>query len=332
MKILKTNILLVLLLISTIIFNSCNTEEIDSEILSTNVTPEINNEGNSGNTNTNNPIGNEGEITLYTIVGDNIVKKQDYKVTGQDLIYQQNTAKHQELWQLTKKIIPANYRTKMSEFLIYNGDVSGSAGFVFETKPDLSKWQMGIAINFADDQSELVYTIIHEFGHILTLNNDQVDASIDNSSCKNYYTGEGCAKATSYIHKLQNNHWADIWEEFNKAKETETEMEAFYKKYESRFVTQYASTNPGEDIAEVFATFVTRNSGVNGNSIAEQKIQLMYNHSELIDLRNYIRSNLGATSTSRSSKGEKSLLPAPGSWKQANTFGNPNKSHCLHKK
>ncbi len=320
------------ILLSFVTFNSCNTEEIDDG-LTTTVNPDTN--SNPGDTtdnpdNTNNPTGSDGEITLYTIDGDNIIKKQDYKVTGQDLAYQQDTKKHQELWSLTKKIIPANYRTKMNEFLIYNGDVSGSSGFVIETKSDLSKWQMGVAINFANDQKELAYTIIHEFGHILTLNNDQVDAIINEANCSNYYTGEGCSKTASYINKLQSNYWADIWEEFIKAKDTETAMESFYTKYSSRYVTQYASTNPGEDIAEVFATFVTRNGGVNGSSIAEQKIQLMYNHNELIELRNYIRNNLGASSTSRSNK--KSILPAPGSWKKANTFGNPNKSHCSHKK
>ncbi len=328
MKNLKILFLLAILA-SFVTFSSCNTEEID-EGLTTSVNPDTNTNVGDTPDNTDNPTGSDGEITLYTINGDHIVKKQDYKVSGQDLAYQQDTKKHQELWSLTKKIIPANYRTKMSEFLIYNGDVSGSAGFVIETKPDLSKWQMGIAINYANDQKELVYTIIHEFGHILTLNNDQVNANINETSCGNFYTGEGCSKTASYINKLHKNHWADIWSEFIKAKDTETAMEGFYNKYSSRYVTQYASTNPGEDIAEVFATFVTRNSGVNGNSIAEQKIQLMYNHNELIELRNYIRNNLGASSTSRSSK--TSILPAPGSWKQANTFGNPNKSHCTHKK
>lgn len=339
MKNLK-NLILIALLSSFTIFNSCNKDDIYEDNLLTNVTDNNDNNDNSNNGNntgndgdgdaSNNPTGSEGEITLYTINGENIVKKQDYKVSGQDLTYQQDTKKHQELWELTKKIIPTKYRDKMSGFLIYNGEVTGSAGFVVETQSDLSKWRMGIAINYADDQKELIYTIIHEFGHILTLNNSQVDASIDNASCSNFFTGEGCAKTESYINKLQSKYWADIWGEYTSARDAENGMEGFYNKYKTRYVTQYASTNPGEDIAEVFATFVTRNGGVNGSSIAEQKIQLMYDHSELIELRNYIRNNLGSSSASRSSK--KSLLPAPGSWKKANTFGNTNSSHCQHKK
>jgi len=216
----------------------------------------------------------------------------------------------------------------MSQFMIFAGESNGTAGYVYNTTVDLSKWGMGIAIDFAYEGGfnaggELAYTIIHEFGHILTLENRQVDASISESDCKNYFVGEGCAKAEAYINKTYQKGWADIWDEFLKVQEKESESasEEFYTKYEERFVTGYASTNPGEDIAEVFATFVTRNGGVNGSSIAEQKIQIMYDHPELIELRNYIRGNTA------NEKG-RSYLPIAGAWKKATTFGNPKQTHC----
>ena len=333
MRKLKHLLAIAILIVSISLFNSCSKDDsFNNDFNSGFVDSTGNSSGdtNSGNDNSdngnNNPSGEEGEITLYRVQGESIVKITDYNVTGQDLNYQQDTQKHQELWDLVKKVMPASYRTKMSEFLIYNGDVSGSAGFVFETASDLSKWRMGIAINYADDQQELTYTVIHEFGHILTLNNDQVNASISQNSCSTYFTGEGCSKTASYINKLQSQYWVDIWSEFQTAQNSQTGMQQFYNANSNRFVTQYAATNPGEDIAEVFATFITRNGGVNGNSIAEQKIQLMYNHSELVSLRNYIRGNLGGAT-----KNGRSLLPSPGSWKQANTFGNPKKSHCSNK-
>lgn len=267
----------------------------------------------------------EGEITVYRVNGDNIVKEKDYEVSGKALDFQKDVAKHQEIWELTKKIIPANYLTKMSRFMIFAGEDSGTAGYVYNTTDDLSKWEMGIAIDFAYEggfnaDGELAYTIIHEFGHILTLEIAQVDASISESNCTNYFVGEGCARKEAYINKLQTNFWADIADEHSKLGENFEEQDQFYEKYKDRFVTNYASTNPGEDIAEVFATFVTRNGGVNGNAIAEQKIQLMYDHSELIGLRNFIRGNM------TSAKGKRAL-PQAGMWKQAKTFGNPKKMH-----
>ncbi|MEK6155085.1 hypothetical protein WIW50_17575 [Flavobacteriaceae bacterium 3-367] len=270
--------------------------------------------------------GDAGSITLYTVNGDNISKVTDYKVSGKELEFQKDTQKHQEIWELVKKIIPLNHRSKMSRFMIFAGEGDGTAGYVYNTSQDLSKWEMGIAIDFAyqggfNAGGELAYTIIHEFGHILTLDNTQVDASISEANCNNFFTGEGCAKTESYINKLYTRFWADIWGEFTNLGQSQSAQEAFYNKYQDRFVTGYASTNPGEDIAEVFATFVTRNGGPSGNSIAEQKIQLMYDHPELISLRNYVRDNMA------SAKG-RSFLPAAGKWKKANTFGDPKKTHC----
>ncbi|SNY95435.1 putative zinc-binding metallopeptidase [Flagellimonas pacifica] len=288
-----------------------------------------NNDENPGDNSGNEEGEGEGEITLYTVEGSNIVKKTDYKVSGSDLEFQKDTNKHNEVWELVKKIVPASYLSKMSEFMIFSGENSGTAGYVFPTSNDLSKWQMGIAIDFAyqggfNAGGELAYTIIHEFGHILTLDIDQVDASISQSNCNNYFTGEGCAKTDSYINKLQTRYWADIWSEYETAQDSEEKLEQFYQKHRDRYVTAYASTNPGEDIAEVFATFVTRKGGPNGNSIAEQKIQLMYNHPELITFRDFIRGNMS------SSKG-RSYLPIAGSWKKAKIIGNPKKG-CTHRK
>lgn len=283
---------------------------------------QVSTSGNTGNTD------DEGNITLYKVEGDKIVKEKDYKVTGKLLEFQKDTKKHEEIWNLVKKIVPEGYRSKMSEFVIFAGEKDDTAGYVIERTQDLSKWQMGIAIDFAytggfNADGQLAYTIIHEFGHIITLEKSQVDSSIAEANCKNFFTGEGCSRDNSNINKLYQNHWADIWDEFLKAN-SESDKQKFYDKYKDRYVTQYASTNPGEDIAEVFATFVTRAGGVNENNRAEKKIGIMYNDAEMIKLRNHIRGNIA--------KSSKNFLPAPGSWKNANTFGNKNKTHCGYNK
>ena len=312
----------IVLLIISISFIGCIRDD-DTALLTDPVGDNSGNGGNGDGSGGGSQAGSQGEITLYRVSGNDLEKIRDYQVTGQDLAYQNDVAKHQELWTLTKNVVPITHRDKMSEFMIYNGSVTGSAGYVFETKNDLSEWQMGLAINFADDQTELAYTTIHEFGHILTLNNTQVDASITSGSCSNYFTGEGCAKVNAYINKLQSLYWADIWAEYQQAKTSESAHQAFYQKYQDRFVTNYAATNPGEDIAEVFAVFVTRDDKPAGNTIAEKKILLMYDHTELVELRDYIRNNLSL----RGRRG-RSILPTPGSWKKANTLGDSHKSHC----
>jgi len=284
---------------------------------------------NNNNTATVDQSEFENEILLYSIKGDDLSPKAIYNVKNKDLEYQKDVEKHQQIWTLVKKIIPSSYRNKLKEFLIYKGEVDGSAGFVVELKKDLSEWQMGIAIDFAYDggfntDGELAYTIIHEFGHILTLDNTQLNSSISQNDCTNYFPGEGCAEENSYINELQKLYWADIWSEFEQAGDDETKQDEFYNKHKTRFVTQYASTNPAEDIAEVFSTFVTQKNKPTGNTIADKKILLMYNRAELVSLRNSIRQNTASRAKGLNTSFK---LPKPGAWKKANTFGNPKKTH-----
>ncbi|MEE9361453.1 MAG: hypothetical protein V3U92_02510 [Cellulophaga sp.] len=283
----------------------------------------------------NNESSDEGEITLYRIKGENLEKIKDFKVTGKDLQFQKDTQKHQEIWALVKKIIPLSHRNRINELVLYNGEKGESAGFVFETSKDLSTWRIGIAIDYAYEggfnaNGELAYTIIHEFGHVLTLDKTQVNSNISKNDCTHFFTGEGCAKEESFINQLFSRFWKDIWSEFEQAGDNETKREAFYNKYKTRFVTNYAASNPGEDIAEVFAIFVTEKDTPTGNSIVEQKTKLMYDSQELVSLRNYIRGSISSSSKNSGSKNKLSFLPEPGSWKQASTFGKSDKLHCSH--
>jgi len=322
---------MIAIIIISISFYGCSNQDEDLIFLTDPVGDTGGNDGNNGSGNSgggNNgggtQTGTDGEITLYRVAGSAIEKIRDYQVSGQDLVYQNDVTRHQELWRLTKDVVPQSHRNYMNEFMIYNGEVTGSAGYVYETAEDLSTWQMGLAINYADDQNELLYTIIHEFGHILTLNNTQLDSSISSGSCSNYFPGEGCAKAAAFINKLYSLGWADIWNEYQQAQGSASTMQTFYNQHQDRFVTNYAATNPGEDIAEVFATFVTMTERPAGNNIAERKILLMYDEPELVQLRNYIRGNLMS--------GRQAIALTPGSWKRANTIGTHKSSYCgLHR-
>lgn len=300
------NIRLIFLFSLLLVFQSC-TSGSDDLNLNNSGSGEVNNgntdgntDGNNGNSNNNqsNPVGTDGEITLYSVHGEDISKIVDYQVSGQDLVYQQDLQEHQKLWRLVKKIVPLNYRDKIGEFLIYNGSVTETNGLSVQINNDLSKWKLGIAINYSnDDQQKLIYTIVHEFGHILTLNNDQINTTIREDNCTTFYTDLGCSKSDSYLNQFQNQFWSDIWDSFLTAQgDGIMGIQSFYTTYSDRFLVQNSANNPKEDIADAFAIFVTREEAATGNSIAEQKIEFMYNFSELVSLRNYIRTNLGSSS------------------------------------
>lgn len=260
----------------------------------------------------------EGNITLYSVDGRDINKLKDYKVSDNLLELQKDTQKHQEVWGLISKIIPDNHTKFFNEYIVFAGEGNGTAGYVVQTKEDLTKWQIGIAIDFAyeggfNKDGELSYTIIHEFGHVVTLNNTQVDSRKNENDSKNYFPGEGEARDESYINALYQNYWKDIEAEFKDLGDDESKQQAFYEKYQDRFVTQYASTNPGEDIAECFTHFVIFDKPT-GDTYANKKVQLFYNYPELVELRNYIRKSLNIGTKSKST-------PVIKVWKRGATFG-----------
>lgn len=251
-------------------------------------------ETSNQNNDNNQDEASENALTLYRVADNEIIKVKDYPVAGNLKSLQSATLKHQDMWSFFKKMIPENERRFISEFEVFYGG-NELAGYVAPIDVnDLSSWKMGLAIDLAENldkvdlQDEFTYTCIHEFGHILTLNDTQVDAAVGEQSCDHYFTGEGCSGDDSYINRIFELGWEDIIAEFNRI-ETDAEAEDFYQKYADRFVTPYASSNPGEDVAEVFTIFVTQDNPPTGNTIADQKVQAMYSFPELVQLRNKIR-------------------------------------------
>ena len=238
--------------------------------------------------------------------GDQIDRVKDYSVSGKLLDYQLDYDKHFKMWEFTKKLIPSKERIRITEFIVFfgNDDLAGYVEPVNEG--DLSAWRMGLAIDLADKLDEVdfknffTYVTIHEFGHIATLNETQIDVNVNEGSCTTYFPGEGCARSSSYINALFDLGWSDIYE----GEDSQTD---FYSKYPDRFVTDYAASNPAEDIAEVFAYFITKENQPTGNSIADKKIKKLYDYPELVKLREDMRGNPAL----RAMK--------PGSWKS-----NPN--------
>jgi hypothetical protein len=64
-------------------------------------------------------------------------------------------------------------------------------------------------------------------------------------------------------------------------------IDELYTKYSDQFVTDYAATNPHEDIAESWTEFIMRPRPT-GTSIADDKVQFFYEFPELVQLRSEI--------------------------------------------
>ena len=169
--------------------------------------------------------------------------------------------------------------------------------------------------------------MIHENAHILSLGSSQSDnddpyssTGIDDlyeepytelieivqkkeAACApNYYTDvSGCMKNNSYMNKFFQEFWVDIYPsfkwfyEFDDYDKFENHNNLFYQKYKTQFVTWYAATNPDEDFAESFTVFVLKEKPTKSTvsfTHSDQKILFFYDFPELVEMRDFIRSNL----------------------------------------
>ncbi len=239
--------------------------------------------------------GSDGEsvLTTYRINGDDLDKIKDHNVDPKYQSFQQDYAKHLAMWQFVTRLIPYEFRGRLAEFEVFHGE-NDLLGYVAPVNDgDLSRWKFALAIDAANNLEQIdfkdffTYVVIHEYGHVLTLNESEI--RINYTNCNTFETQEGCTKTNSFIYQNFQIGWSDIYEEFNQLNEGDTFD--FYEKYKDRFSSDYAATNPGEDIAEVFTFFVISEEAPQGNTIADQKIKAMYDRPYLIDLREKIRQN-----------------------------------------
>ena len=208
-----------------------------------------------------------------------------------------NQVRQNEFWNFFTNLIPADARSVMKELELFADPDDGTAAYVSPLNDnDLSVWEMGHNLDFVWDednqfvQGESAYTSIHEVAHLLTLDNTQVNVA--NGNCGTFHTGEGCSSTSSYINAFFSQFWGDIYAENQSINPDDFDgYFDFYRKYRDQFVSEYAATNPGEDIAESFATYVMGDSP-NGNSISAQKVRFFDGYQELVSLKQRIRANI----------------------------------------
>ena len=251
-------------------------------------------------------------LITYNISGDQLNGPIYYEDVSSDLTsYQEDQAGHLEIWDYFITLIPSDERSSLAEYSIATDGEGNVLASVAQTLYDPALWGLEVDIRDSDDKLNLTYTLIHEYAHLLTLGPNQVipsEAVFNNpdnddiyynevSACPEYFPGEGCSRSNSYINAFFDEFWADIyeeWQDVNLIEDDEAYYEAldnFYYNYEDRFVTDYAATNPEEDIAEAF-TFFVLSPRPNGDAVIDEKIRFFYNYPELVQLREEITTGI----------------------------------------
>ncbi len=224
---------------------------------------------------------------------------------------QRDRETQRRIWEYFTAVIPLDEREFIREYIVFTDGESNILAAVSQSERSPRTWALYVDVKDATDPKELTYTLVHEFGHLLTLNPNQVKPSEalfkdpyndeiftqEVNKCDTYFPGEGCSLPEAYIYSFVNQFWGDIFDEWDQLNLIENEFEyyealdEFYSKYEDQFVTDYAPTSPEEDIAESFTYFILHPKP-NGESIAEQKILFFYEYPQLVQLRRQMALNL----------------------------------------
>lgn len=250
-------------------------------------------------------------LVTYTVDGDTITNPVTLYVPAEYKPYQEDTAAQQRAWDFFVSIVPAENRKWVTQYMVFTDGSYNTLAWISHIRfGDNARWQLGVDVLDSASPVMLTSTLVHELGHLLTLNSDQVPSDPDEgytfyqneAVCPQFMLNEGCSTPDSYINKFYQLYWVDIHEDWletvykpnaNSPEEFRGFVRAFHDRYPGEFLNQYAATNIKEDMAVSFATFVL-NSKPGGDSIAEKKVVFFYDFPELVSLRRQIIQNLCA--------------------------------------
>lgn len=190
------------------------------------------------------------------------------------------------LWKRIRNVIEAENLKKFDYVIVTTDGEDNNLASVIES-PDGEhngeRWLL--QVDSKDMDNELEDTLIHEYGHYLTLNEKEVDYT-DEYDLDRYCEFGLVAKKNSFIDRFYREFWKDY-----RIAYTPTDH-LFYIRHRNSFVSDYAATDPAEDVAETFLHFVTGEKP-KGDSIAEKKILFFYGDERFVRSRTYIRKRLG---------------------------------------
>lgn len=238
----------------------------------------------------------DGEsVTTYKIVDGEFIKIYDHPVDPEYLSWQQDTVKHQEIIAQFKKIVPEEFFDRINSFSLYLGNIDGlnSLGRVFYLMGKRDVFDFEIAIDKAysvpfNSELGVNYTIAHEFGHVLTLNNTQASITdFNEDNCHNYFD-ETCFYSDSYLNVFYQNYWVPILTDYNNSSSYKT----YYENHPTEFVSEYAASQPAEDIAETIMMYVLNSVNFTGTTVADQKVKSMNNYTDFQEIRTFATSNI----------------------------------------
>ncbi|MDX9863252.1 MAG: hypothetical protein RBT34_00460 [Anaerolineaceae bacterium] len=236
-------------------------------------------------------LGDGVVLVTYKISGETLLDPVYVEVGDDFIAAQKDLDSQQSAWAYFASLVPVEERAQIVEFQVFTDGEEETLAYVEPLADDLRTWRLSIDIADTKNVQELTLTMIHEYGHVLTLNAGQI--AVGQSGCSTYQNQEGCALPQSYLAVFVDQFWGELYDEWQEIDYIQNDdayyaaLDDFYAKYADQFVSDYAATNPEEDIAEAWSHFVLY-PRPDGKTIAEQKILFFYDYPELVTLREEI--------------------------------------------
>lgn len=191
------------------------------------------------------------------------------------------------MWDDIKGILPADAFRDFGRFDVFTDGPSEMLAYVYPMDAKGARWVIAVDPEDAGDGELFTETILHEYAHYLTLNNTQ--AEYGSRQTADTYNEDGMVSfAGSYMDDFYQTFWTDYIDDCLACDDTYN----FFLRHEYDFVSDYASTNPAEDIAESFTYFVLWDRWA-AQDVWEEKIVFFYDYPELVAFRTVVRENLG---------------------------------------
>lgn len=165
----------------------------------------------------------------------------------------------------------------LREWRVFQGELENMSAFV-ELVPIANGWVVGVnREGFLAEDTEVVKSFInlflHEYAHILVY------------------------EIPDFKENYQSNFWSanDLRHLKNmsqlEGRERFVSLTKYFEANPSRFVSEYATSNPDEDMAETFVYFVSEEKP-KGLTTREQKILAFYQEPTMVAIREVLRKNI----------------------------------------
>ena len=191
------------------------------------------------------------------------------------------------IWQDVRAILPKEALRRFSLFTVWTDGPGETLAYVQAADDTGATWEIAIDPADLDDGILFLETVLHEYSHSLTLCDDQVTYG-EKRGALTYSEPYMTTRQNSYLNAFYRRFWSLTLDDRTANPQTYN----FYLRHKRDFVSDYASTDPSEDIAESFTAFVLLERPEKPTTVADEKILFFYDYDELATLRDAIRENL----------------------------------------